>query len=227
MSARADILAAIRRALRGGRDPKSIAAAAQALALKSIESRPRLPDGDLADAFAARLASDKVVGASVDRIARLADAPDALRRYCGVHGLGQILALQPDPLLQRLDWSGFTLKPAIGGDEILAVARARWAIAETGTLVFHSGANRRPSCLSCRCITSASSSARASSPILKITPTPNSNRRRREMPISSQGPAARPTSRALWCAARMGRPSFMRSSSQKKSTGCLRRRNGP
>jgi L-lactate dehydrogenase complex protein LldG len=139
MSARAEILAAIRRALRPEQAPQAIAAAAQALALESIESRPRLPNSDLAEAFAARLVSDKVVGASVDRIARLADAPEALRRYCSAHALAQALALQPDPALEQLDWSGFEIRRAIGGDETLAVAKARWAIAETGTFVFHSG----------------------------------------------------------------------------------------
>jgi L-lactate dehydrogenase complex protein LldG len=132
------MLAAIRRALRREHDPSSIAAGAEALALESIESRPRLPNSDLAEAFAARLVSDKVVGASVDRVARLEDAPAAVRRYCGVHDLDPTLVLQPDPDLQKLDWSGFTIGAAIGGDETLAVARARWAIAETGTLVFHS-----------------------------------------------------------------------------------------
>ncbi len=80
-----------------------------------------------------------MVGASVDRIRRLEDAPAAVRRYCTAHGLDQILALQPDLALQKLDWSGFEIRAAIGGDETLAVARARWAIAETGTFVFHSG----------------------------------------------------------------------------------------
>ena len=62
-----------------------------------------------------------------------------MRRYCGVHALAQAFALQPDPGLEQLDWSGFEIRRAIGGDETLAVARARWAIAETGTFVFHSG----------------------------------------------------------------------------------------
>ncbi len=79
MSAREDMLAAIRRALPREREPQDIAAAAEALALESVESRPRLPDGDLAEAFAARLVSDKVVGASADRVARLEDAPAAVR----------------------------------------------------------------------------------------------------------------------------------------------------
>lgn len=139
MSARADMLAAIGRALPRARDPQAIAAAAEALARDSIESRPQIPDGDLADAFAARLVSDRVVGASVDRVDRLEDAPDAVRRYCAVHGLDSVLALQPDPKLRGLDWSGFEIRPPTGRDETLSVAKARWAIAETGTLVFHSG----------------------------------------------------------------------------------------
>jgi L-lactate dehydrogenase complex protein LldG len=139
MTARDDMLDAIRRSLPRQAAPAAIAAAADALALESAQSRPHLPGGDLADAFAARLISAKVVGASVDRIGRLEDAPAAVRRYCGVHGLEPALVVQPDPALQKLDWSGFEVRPEIGRDETLAVAKARWAIAETGTFVFHSG----------------------------------------------------------------------------------------
>lgn len=140
LSARDGILAAIRRNLgREQGDAAAIKAAADALALEAVESRPRLPAPDLAEAFAQRLVSAKVVGASVGRISNFEDAPGEVWRYCDAHGLACELALQPDPCLQQLDWSGFTIKPAIGRDEALAAARARWAIAETGTLVFHSG----------------------------------------------------------------------------------------
>jgi L-lactate dehydrogenase complex protein LldG len=139
MNVRADMMAAIRRALPGERNPRTIGAAAEALARESIESRPQIPGADLTEAFAARLVSDRVVGASVDRVNRLEDAPGAVRRYCRIHSLDPVLALQPDPELQRLDWGAFEIRPPTGGDETLAVARARWAIAETGTLVFHSG----------------------------------------------------------------------------------------
>jgi L-lactate dehydrogenase complex protein LldG len=139
MSARETMLAAIRHSLQPPADPAAIAADALALALESAESRPLLPEGDRTDAFAARLVSAKVVGASVERIASFADVPAAVRRYCGVHGLDPALVVQPDPALQKLDWSGFEVRSEIGRDETLAVARARWAIAETGTFVFHSG----------------------------------------------------------------------------------------
>jgi L-lactate dehydrogenase complex protein LldG len=139
MTARDDMLAAIRSGRRRGGDAPELAAAALALAQEAAASRPRLPAGDLADVFAARLVSAKVVGASVDRIGRLEDAPNAVRRYCGVHGLDPSLVLQTDPDLLCLDWCGFEIRAAIGRDETLAVAKARWAIAETGTFVFHSG----------------------------------------------------------------------------------------
>jgi L-lactate dehydrogenase complex protein LldG len=139
MSARDAMLAAIRRSLPRPAEPAAIAADALALALESGRSRPLLPEGDRADAFAARLVSARVVGASVERIASLADVPAAVRRYCGVHGLAPALVVQPNPALQKLDWTGFEVRVEIGRDETLAVARARWAIAETGTFVFHSG----------------------------------------------------------------------------------------
>ncbi|MEJ0092613.1 MAG: lactate utilization protein [Methylocella sp.] len=140
MSVRDDILAAIRRNLhREPQEPAAIAAAAEALAGESKDSWPLLPQADLVEAFAARVVSAKVVGASVDRVKRLEDAPEAVRRYCAVHGLDWAIVLQPDPALQQLDWSGFEIKATAGGDEMLAIAKARWGIAETGTLVFHSG----------------------------------------------------------------------------------------
>jgi L-lactate dehydrogenase complex protein LldG len=140
VSARDKILAAIRRNLhREPQQPADIAAAAEALAQESNQSRPLLPEGDLVDAFAARVVSAKVVGASIDRVRRLEETPQAVRRYCALHGLDCAIALQPDPVLQHLDWSEFDIKSTIGGDEVLAVAKARWGIAETGTLAFHSG----------------------------------------------------------------------------------------
>ncbi|ACK51360.1 protein of unknown function DUF162 [Methylocella silvestris BL2] len=140
MSVRDDILTAIRQSLGApAKNPGAVSAEAEALAAESALSRPELPLADLVEAFAARLTSVKVVGASIDRIARIEDAPAAVARYCKTHGLGLAIALQPDPELAALDWSGFELHSQIGGDEAIAVAKARWAIAETGTFVFHSG----------------------------------------------------------------------------------------
>ncbi|VFU09929.1 LutC/YkgG family protein [Methylocella tundrae] len=137
-SMREAILGRIRNALDREPDAVSIAASAKALLAEPEKGRPLLEEGDLGALFAARLASVKI-GASADEITNLADAPAAVRRYLDAQGLPPDIALQPDPALAQLDWRSFNLRPTIGADAIVAVGRALWGIAETGTLVFHSG----------------------------------------------------------------------------------------
>ena len=142
MSARDDILGAIRGALgRDAVDAERVRREAQALLQDPAAVRPRVPAGTLADAFAARLVSPKVVGASVDRIGDAARFPAAVRRYLDAQGLPASIALQPAPALRALDWSGFELRDALASDEPAGVGIARWGIAETASLVFHSGAD--------------------------------------------------------------------------------------
>ena len=82
-------------------------------------------------------------------------------RYCGVaygvnfglpreslvmlvlreRGLQKTIALQPHATLRSLDWSGFKVRPGVASDEVAAVGTARWGVAETGSLVFHSGSD--------------------------------------------------------------------------------------
>lgn len=144
MSARDAVLGAVRAALGRGAagsarpDPAAVAAEAQALLADPDAVRPALPTPNPVEAFAARVVSPKV-GATLDRVGRLADLPEAVRRYLDGHGLTHALALQPDPALQGLDWSGFELRDAALPDEAAAFGLARWGIAETGSLVFHSG----------------------------------------------------------------------------------------
>ncbi|VTZ21818.1 conserved hypothetical protein [Methylocella tundrae] len=137
-SMREAILGRIRNALDREPDAISIAASAKALLAEPEKGRPLLEEGDLGALFAARLASVKI-GASADEITNLADAPAAARRYLDAQGLPPDIALQPDPALAQLDWRSFKLRPTIEADAIVAVGRALWGIAETGTLVFHSG----------------------------------------------------------------------------------------
>jgi L-lactate dehydrogenase complex protein LldG len=118
--------------------PTAIEAEARAL-LEMLESiRPRLPATDLAEAFAAQVSASRV-GAIVERVASLSELPEAVRRYLDGHGLPASAALQPHPELQALDWSGVETHAAIAPDEAVGVGLARWGIAETGSLVFHSG----------------------------------------------------------------------------------------
>lgn len=141
MSAREAVLDAVRAALgRSRSDPAAVAAQARALLADPDAIRPGLPVPDPVDAFAARVVSPKV-GATLDRVGALAEVPDALRRYLDGHGLPHLLALQPDPALRDLDWTGFELRDAALPDEAAGFGLARWGIAETGSLVFHSGSD--------------------------------------------------------------------------------------
>ena len=62
-----------------------------------------------------------------------------MRRYLAAHGLPESVALQPAAELERLDWAGLATHPGMAADEPVGVGIARWGIAETGSLVFHSG----------------------------------------------------------------------------------------
>ncbi|MBS0555196.1 MAG: LUD domain-containing protein, partial [Proteobacteria bacterium] len=68
------------------------------------------------------------------------ELPAAVARYVEARGLPAAIALQPAAVLQALDWSGFDVHDRVAPDETLAVGFARWGIAETGSLVFHSDA---------------------------------------------------------------------------------------
>lgn len=140
MSAREDILAAVRAGLGNRRvDPNLVRRAAADLLADPAATRPALAPGALTDAFAARVTSAKVA-ATLDRIERIDDFPSAVRRYLEARNLAAVVALQPAVELRALDWSGITLHEAPAPDETVGVGFARWGIAETGSLVFHSGA---------------------------------------------------------------------------------------
>ena len=138
MSARDTILAAIAATLGPRPAPDAIQAEAQALLLDPGEIRPALPPGTLPDAFAARATSAKV-GATLERIGALAELPARVVAYLASHDLPPALALQQEPPLLALDWSGFALRDAALPDEAAALGLARHGVAETGSLVFHSG----------------------------------------------------------------------------------------
>lgn len=139
MTTRDAILSAVRAALGEARpDPAAIAAEAVALLAEPERVRPRLPGNDLVEAFVERVTSPKV-GATLDRVAALAELPDAIRRYLDQQGLAPSIALQPAPDLRVLDWSGVETRITMAPDEAVGVGLARWGIAETGSLVFHSG----------------------------------------------------------------------------------------
>ncbi|MBN8443365.1 MAG: LUD domain-containing protein [Thauera sp.] len=141
MSARDTILNAIRGGL-GNTEihPMAVRREADALLQGLPSIRPPLLEDGLVDAFIARVTSPKVA-ATAERIASASELPAAVGRYLEARGLPAVVALQPAAPLQDLDWSGFELHDEVAPDETIAIGVARWGIAETGSLVFHSGAD--------------------------------------------------------------------------------------
>jgi L-lactate dehydrogenase complex protein LldG len=123
----------------GGTMPAAaIDAAADALLL--APERPLVDAGALEQTFLDRLAVPSV-GATVDRIASLADLPHAVAAYLDANGLPGTLCVPPDPRIAAGDWSGITLHGEAAPDENAVLAFARCGVAETGSLVFETGAH--------------------------------------------------------------------------------------
>lgn len=140
MSTREAILDAVRGAL-GHKTVNGAALRrdADALLADLPTIRPDLLADGLVEAFIARLVTPKVA-ATAERIGDASELPAAVARYVEARGLPAAIALQPAAVLQALDWSGFEVHDRVAPDETLAVGFARWGIAETGSLVFHSDA---------------------------------------------------------------------------------------
>lgn len=138
MSARDAIFAAIR-AVRPDADTRAIIAAqASDCAEVMKKTLPPLEEGDLVQLFTLRASAEKV-GATVERVKNLVDLPRAVARYTQANELRPEFALQPDPRLQQLDWSGLNPDAPLRPDSLFAVGLALGGVAETGSLVFHSG----------------------------------------------------------------------------------------
>jgi L-lactate dehydrogenase complex protein LldG len=138
MSARDNIFAAIRYTRPDISKPDQIAAEAASCAERMRQSLVPLAGEDLAALFTARASAEKV-GATVERAAALEDLPAAVARYFAANGLGPKFSLQPDPRLQHLDWGALDPNAPLRPDSSVAVGLALCGVAETGSLVFHSG----------------------------------------------------------------------------------------
>jgi L-lactate dehydrogenase complex protein LldG len=142
MSARDTILAAVRAGLGAGPVDAERVQHEAAMLLDDLPStRPTLAAGTLADVFAERVTSPKVAATTLDRVTHVAELPAAVGRYLDARRLRRSITLQPAGELEALDWSGFELCQVLAPDEAVGVGVARWGIAETGSLVFHSGAD--------------------------------------------------------------------------------------
>ncbi len=139
---RAAVLGAVRRAL--GRDAQDATAARARLDAHPrglIPQRSRLAPAAQLDLFQSQA---EAVDASVARLDGLADVPQAVADYLKRHNLPATLRLAPDPELEGLDWAGTAplLSVASGRAEpqdATSLTPAFAGIAETGTLMLHSG----------------------------------------------------------------------------------------
>jgi L-lactate dehydrogenase complex protein LldG len=133
------ILEAVRAGL-GARplQPQEIAAEAAALLTEPDLIRPQLGQRDLVEVFAEHFISQKL-GGTLETILDLESLPDAVRRYLSAQGVPPAIALQPAAELLGLNWDGIETRRTMAKDEAVGVGFARWGIAETGSLVFHSG----------------------------------------------------------------------------------------
>lgn len=138
MSARETVLNAVRAGLDNRKvDAEAVRREADALLQDLDAVRPELPAGALVDAFIARVTSPKVA-ATAERIKDVNELPAAVRRYLDLHKLPPSVALQPAAVLKNLSWQGLETRGEVAADDIVGVGIARWGIAETGSLVFHS-----------------------------------------------------------------------------------------
>ena len=83
------------------------------------------------------------VATTVDRVASPDEVPDAVGDYLAQRNLGADIRMAPDPSLEDIDWSRRTTlsitKGASQGDDEVSVTAAFAGVAETGTLLLHSG----------------------------------------------------------------------------------------
>jgi len=115
-----------------------IEAEARSLLADAGEIRPPGHGHDVVESFIARINGVKVA-ASAERIGCASALPEYLARWLARRALPPRLRVQPIAALESLDWAGAQLSTDGELDDGVVVTMARWGIAETGSLVAHSG----------------------------------------------------------------------------------------
>jgi L-lactate dehydrogenase complex protein LldG len=144
---KAGILNAIRRGLRRGPLPEDQAAMLRGRLERHprqlIPARSRLPRAEQIDLFVANV--EKEFG-TVARVADASDVPAAVADYVAAQNLPGVLVMAPHPELRAIDWS---VRPLLEiregraeGTDVVSVQQGFAAIAETGTLMLPSAAER-------------------------------------------------------------------------------------
>lgn len=144
MNGRDAILGAVRRSLRrapGDGGPERVDARMKAAARGPIPARGQLDHGAQVDLFQAMA---EELAATVTRVGGMDEVPQAIAAYLSQQNLPQRVRAAPDPALDALPWETAPLLSvergrAVGTDEV-SLTGAFAAVAETGTLMLHSGA---------------------------------------------------------------------------------------
>ncbi len=140
MGSRETILGKVRRRQQRGGDAPAPAELEQMTTY--LRRHPRGPLPELGEDLVARFRERaEASAASVDRVARESELPDAVARYLGANDLPKSGCVWPS--LAHIDWSaaGIALEArAARGEDLLGITGVFFALAETGTLVVASGA---------------------------------------------------------------------------------------
>lgn len=142
MSARDRILAAAKRALSGGADAASRAAAADGRLRERRQNAPTPKIGRLEGHARIEhfIAQAEAVHGSVSRLSAIEDLPEALSDALRQRNLPQAIRMGGDPELAALDWSALEVSRGPGRpEEPATLSRAAGGVAETGTLMLLSG----------------------------------------------------------------------------------------
>lgn len=144
MSARDDILDAIRKGLTHGqggalprRSPDLIKAEASSLLHDLDTIRPDLAADEPVSAFIEKCANP-ALGVTLSRVAGWQALPKAVKSYLDLHGLAYDVAVSGDVRLNELAEAGITTSQSCAVDQAAAISIAGWGIAETGSVVTHS-----------------------------------------------------------------------------------------
>jgi L-lactate dehydrogenase complex protein LldG len=141
------ILAAIRRGLRRGALPEDQTAMLRgrldAHPRQLIPARSRLPHAEQINLFVSNV--EREFG-SVTRVADAAEVPAAVADYLAAQNLPGQLVMAPHPELRAIDWSARPMleirEGRAEGSDMVSVQQGFAAIAETGTLMLPSAAER-------------------------------------------------------------------------------------
>lgn len=141
MNDRASILGAIRSANRSpALSAKNIAKEAVKLVAGPQAIQPVFADVTLLERFVAKATSERVT-ATVDQVTSMADVPTAVSVYLKRAGKDGGICVQHCEPLDTLDWSALDCSARLEDDGGSAVTFAEYGIAETGSVVFRSGAD--------------------------------------------------------------------------------------